>query len=192
LIRIPDTFNSKCLIRGLSLEDSKVRILQKWDGTRIDGETIAHEFMIWLTKQENNLYKSSSPNKPNLIKTNRKRYLGTGKSPHQDKPNSRIEWVERLLQTPLVDQRKYCLWRIIGPYLLNVKHYSEAETAKTMENWLDFCNNLRKLDFEPKIKIYGIIKGNKGFKPISYTKFKDENRTLWLFLQKHDLKNISK
>ena len=84
------------------------------------------------------------------------------------------------------------MWRIIGPYLLNVKHISEAETAKTMEKWLDMCSNLKKLDFEPKIKIYGIIKGNKGFKPISYTKLKDENRELCLFLQKKNLENISK
>jgi NhaP-type Na+/H+ and K+/H+ antiporter len=61
-----------------------------------------------------------------------------------------------------------------------------------MEKWLDLCNNLKKLDFEPKIKIYSIIKGNKGFKPISYTKLKDENRELCLFLQKKNLENISK
>ena len=56
----------------------------------------------------------------------------------------------------------------------------------------DLCNNLKKLDFEPKIKIYSIIKENKGFKPISYTKLKDENRELCLFLQKKNLENISK
>ncbi len=50
LVRIPDTINSKCLNRGLSLEESKVRIIQKWNGKRIDGGAITHEFMIWLTK----------------------------------------------------------------------------------------------------------------------------------------------
>jgi hypothetical protein len=191
LIRIPDTINSKCLNRGLSFEESKVRILQKWDGRRIDGEAITHDFMIWLTKQENNLNKSSS-NRPDYIKKSRIKYHDTKKSPNQNKSSSRIDWIERLLQTPIEDQRKYCMWRIIGPYLLNVKHISEAETAKTMKIWLDLCNNIKKLDFEPKIKIYGIIKGNKGFKPISYTKLKDENETLWLFLQKKkNLENIS-
>ena len=191
LIRIPDTFNSKCLNRGLSLEDSKVRILQKWNGKRMDGEAITHEFMIWLTKQEINHIKSSS-NKPHSLKKNKSKYLGSGESHRQNKSSSRIEWIEHLLQIPIEDQRKYCLWRIIGPYLLNVKHISEVETAKTMEKWLDLCSNLKKLDFEPKIKIYGIIKGNKGFKPISYAKLKDENRELCLFLQKKNLENISK
>jgi len=191
LIRIPDTFNSKCLNRGLSLEDSKVRILQKWDGKRIDGDAITHEFLIWLIRQEINLNNSSS-NRSNPTKKNRTRYLGTGESHHQDKSSFRIEWIERLLQIPIEDQRKYCLWRIIGPYLLNVKHISEAETAKTMEKWLYQCSHLKKLDFEPRTKIYGIIKGNKGFKPISYSKLKDENKELYLFLQKKNLENIPK
>ena len=190
LVRIPDTFNSKCLSRGLSLEESKIRILQKWNGKRINGEAITHEFMTWLTKQEIS-FKSYS-NRLNSPKKNKTKYLGSGESHHQNKSSSRIEWIERLLQIPIEDQRKYCLWRIIGPYLLNVKHISEPETAKTMEKWLDLCNNLKKLDFEPKIKIYSIIKGNKGFKPISYTKLKDENRELCLFLQKKNFENISK
>jgi hypothetical protein len=190
LVRIPDTINSKCLSRGLSLEESKIRILQKWNGKRINGEAITHEFMTWLTKQEIS-FKSYS-NRLNSPKKNKTKYLGSGESHHQNKSSSRIEWIERLLQIPIEDQRKYCLWRIIGPYLLNVKHISEPETAKTMEKWLDLCNNLKKLDFEPKIKIYSIIKGNKGFKPISYTKLKDENRELCLFLQKKNLENISK
>jgi hypothetical protein len=61
-----------------------------------------------------------------------------------------------------------------------------------MEKWLTLCSNLKKLDFEPKIKIYSIIKGNRGFKPISYVKLKEENRELSLFLQKKNLENFSK
>ena len=68
--------------------------------------------------------------------------------------------------------------------VLNVKHISESESAKTMEKWLELCNNLKKLDFIPKSKIYRIIESDKGFKPISYTKLKDENAELCLILQK--------
>jgi hypothetical protein len=53
-----------------------------------------------------------------------------------------------------------------------------------MENWLGNCDRVRKLDFEPRLKIYSIIKGNKGFKPISYSKLKEENRDLYLLLEK--------
>ena len=35
-----------------------------------------------------------------------------------------IDWIERLLQTPLPEHRKYCIWRILAPYFINVKHLS--------------------------------------------------------------------
>ena len=61
-----------------------------------------------------------------------------------------------------------------------------------MEKCLELCNNLKKLDFIPNSKIYSIIKSNKGFKPISYTKLKDENAELCLILQKKNLGKLSK
>lgn len=187
LIRIPETYNSKCLSRGMTLEKSKVKILQEWDGKRIDVGFITHEFRMWLTEQEINSNKLSSNKLLNPIKKSKTKYhsrSGDRDSYHQNRNNSRIEWIERLLQTPIVDQRKYCLWRIIGPYLLNVKHMTESESAKTMEKWLELCNSLKELDFMSKSKIHSIIKSNKGFKPISYTKLKDENAELCLILQK--------
>jgi hypothetical protein len=84
------------------------------------------------------------------------------------------------------------LWCIVGPYLLNVKRISDSESAKTMEKWLELCNNLKKLDFNPKSKIYSIIKSNRGFKPISYTKLKDENAKLFLILQKKEFRKSFK
>lgn len=90
-----------------------------------------------LTLQEINFKKISSNKSPSSLKKNKAKYHGSGGSYHQNQSSSRIEWIERLLQTPIEDQRKYCLWQIIGPYLLNVKHISASEAAKTMEKWLD-------------------------------------------------------
>ena len=61
-----------------------------------------------------------------------------------------------------------------------------------MEKWLELWNNIKKLDFIPKSKIYSIIKSNKGFKPISYTKLKDENTEICLILLKKNLEKLSK
>ncbi len=55
LIRIPGTFNSKCLNKRLGLEQSKVTVVQKWNGKRVNAENMIHEFRIWLTQQEINL-----------------------------------------------------------------------------------------------------------------------------------------
>ncbi|WP_222424842.1 hypothetical protein [Candidatus Nitrosocosmicus arcticus] len=49
-----------------------------------------------------------------------------------------------------------------------------------MKNRLDKYNNLRKEDFESRLKIYSITKGNKGFKLISCSKLKEENRDVYL------------
>jgi hypothetical protein len=178
LIRIPETFNSKCLSKGLSEEESKVKLLQKWDGKRIDVESLTHEFRIWLTQQEINLTKDKSKKK--TIK--KPQYQTSSNRNNQSGNISQIDWIEKLLQTPIEDYRKDCLWRIIGPYLLNVKNLSELQSSKVMEDWLEKCSKLRKLDFEPRIKIYSIIKGNKGYKPISFAKLKDENKNLYTIL----------
>ena len=41
------------------------------------------------------------------------------------------------------DQRNYCLWAILVPYLLNVKHLSQEDTSNILNEWLDKCNKLR-------------------------------------------------
>jgi hypothetical protein len=35
-----------------------------------------------------------------------------------------IPWIEKLLQTPIQDYRKFSGWRILSPYLMNVKRLS--------------------------------------------------------------------
>jgi hypothetical protein len=171
------------LKKGLSREESKVKILQEWNGKRIDIEPLVHEFRIWLTQQEINL--SRDKTKKSSIRIQQYQYSSNKKN--ESRKVSRIDWIEKLLQTPIEDYRKDCLWRIIGPYLLNVKNLSELEAAKVMEEWLDKCSGVRRLDFEPKTKIYSIIKGNKDFKPISYLKLKEEYNQIYLLLQNNNL-----
>jgi hypothetical protein len=162
------------LKKGLSKEESKVKVLQKWNGKRTYVESLVHEFRIWLAQQEINLRTDNKRKSP--IRKQRSQYSTNRRN--QSGTISKIEWIEKLLQTPIEDDRKYCLWRIIGPYLLNVKNLSELQASKMMGDWLDKCNKVRRLDFEPRLKIYSIIKGNKGYKPISYSKLKEENKDL--------------
>lgn len=183
LIRIPETYNTKCLNKGLTKEESKVKILQNWNGMRIDAEPLVHEFRIWLTQQEIHLTRGNT--KKSTIRKIPRQYFTNTKN--QNNNSKRIEWIEQLLKTPVKDYRKECLWRIIAPYLLNVRNLSELQASKIMEQWLDKCNGVRKLDFEPKIKIHSIIKGNKGYKPISYLKLKEEFTEVYHLLQNNSL-----
>jgi hypothetical protein len=52
LVRIPDTYNMNSLNKGTtSLEKSRVKILQEWDGNMIDITPLILEFKEWLTPQ---------------------------------------------------------------------------------------------------------------------------------------------
>jgi hypothetical protein len=173
LLRFPGTHNSKCLNRGLSKEGSEVKIIQEWNGKRLPIQLLLKDFRRWIVQEEINENK----------KKNKRSNLKDDLSSKFNKKGDRIEWIEKLLQTPIEDRRNYCLWAILVPYLLIVKLLSEEDTFTILKEWLQKCNDLKKLSFEPKSKIYSIIKGNKGYKPISFSKLKEENKELFLILE---------
>ncbi len=51
MVRIPDTYNIDSLHKGLSLEKSRVKIIQEWDGSIIDTKPLIPEFKVWLNQQ---------------------------------------------------------------------------------------------------------------------------------------------
>ncbi|MFZ0327418.1 MAG: hypothetical protein WBP64_12780 [Nitrososphaeraceae archaeon] len=54
-----------------------------------------------------------------------------------------IWWIEKQLQTPLVDYKKFVVRRIVAPYLINVRKCSADEASNIIRDWLDRCRNLR-------------------------------------------------
>jgi len=49
-----------------------------------------------------------------------------------------------------------------------------------MKEWLDKCDKMEELSFNPKIKIRDGLRGAaKGYYPISMEKLKEENRQLY-------------
>jgi hypothetical protein len=75
---------------------------------------------------------------------------------------------------------KIIIWRILSPYLLNVKKLPREEAYSVIKDWLDKCNELEKLNFNSKTKIKDGLKGaTKGYLPISMEKLKEENRQLY-------------
>ena len=93
-----------------------------------------------------------------------------------------ISRIEKLLQTPLDDYRKFVVWRILSPYLINTRKYSTDESYEVIKNWHDKCSQLRSLDFNPN---YYMIKRNTKsamklrYLPISLEKLKTENAYLY-------------
>jgi Primase X len=168
LIRIPGSLNSKCVNKG---EDAEVKIIQKWDGIRPPIQPMLTPFKTWLTQKRIDELKKTE-------KKNTKFQMTVSKN--QERTNT-IKWIEKgILEHPLSDHRKYIIWRILSPYLLNVKKLPKEEAYSVMKEWLDKCDKLDRLNFNPKIKIKDGLRGaSKGYFPISMEKLKEENRQLY-------------
>jgi Primase X len=167
LVRIPGSLNSKCVNRG---EGAEVKIMQKWDSVRPLIQPMLRDFRRWLIQKR--------IDDTEELKKQEKFQMTVSKS---QQPKNIIKWIEKgILDHPLSDHRKYIIWRILSPYLLNVKKLPKEEAYSLMKEWLDKCNKLEKLSFNPKIKIKDGLRGaSKGYYPISMEKLKEENRQLY-------------
>lgn len=162
MLRIPGTYNSN--------NNAQVRIIKKWDYSRPDISLLIGSFCASLKDQKIKEGKCTNPQKQEA----------------SVKGNNNIVWIEKLLQTAIQDHRKYCIWRILGPYLLNVKGLPYEHAFNIIREWLDRCGQQkRRLDFYPKPKIKEGLKGaaKKGYFPISFEKLKTENNKFYNLLQ---------
>lgn len=168
LIRVPNTYNSKCLANGLSLEESKVKLIQKWNGIFPPIQCLTREFWKWLIQEE-------IDSRIRLISAAKKQpnYKQTG--------NYTIKWIEDLLQKGIPDGRKETLRLIVGPYLIKRKSYEES--VFILEKWLDKCNKVKPLDreFNPKQRISSSLKNTKGFLRLDNLKLR--NPSLYNMIQ---------
>jgi hypothetical protein len=168
MVRIPGSHNSKCSI------DSEVKIIQKCNGRRPNIRLLLGSFYTWLVDKRIKELEDQRKRQNNLSD----QYKSEGRS---------IQWIEQLLQTPIQDHRKFTVWRILAPYLLNVKKLSNEDASGIISKWLDKCDKLHRLNFYPKSKIKeGLSGAAKGYYPISFENLRQDNTRLYDFLLKDD------
>jgi hypothetical protein len=162
LVRIPGTVNSKC--------KEEVKVIQKWDGYRPPINYLLRDFRRWLINERV---------EQRLLSKEKRRKVGPDEK-HQYNKNTTILWIEKLLQTPIDDYRKFAVWRILAPYLINIKKYSDEDAFDTIKNWLNRCNSTRQLDFNPNYVVkYNVNSAKRaGYRPISLEKLKIEYKSL--------------
>jgi hypothetical protein len=177
MLRIPGSFNSK--------NNVQVGVVQKWDGTsKVQLNLLYSRFLAYLIDNNNNyqkLTKHRSKAHASLSKNSNPSQLSVLQRFYQRRnKNKFIPWIERLLKTPMPDHRKYCIWRILAPYLINVKHLTFEEAFDIIEKWLYKCNDLEELDFDTEMKVNYCLNGavNKGYLPISLYNPNKEPKTL--------------
>lgn len=165
LLRIPGTINSKC--------NQEVKIVQRWNGIRLPINYLLRDFRTWLVSEKIN---EKVENKRS--RNYRKSYSNTC---HCYNGTDTIQWIEKLLQTPLADHRKYAIWRVLIPYLYNIKNLPDDAVVNILQNWLSKCNDMRTLDFNMHYLIKQNTRNSRKcrYLPISFHKLKSENQGLY-------------
>ncbi|MDR4491186.1 MAG: hypothetical protein R2685_09850 [Candidatus Nitrosocosmicus sp.] len=184
LIRIPETFNSKCLYRGYNKEESKVKIIQEWNGHRLPIQLLTKGFRRWLLQLEVDQYRFMLKymNNHNHIKTTNYIHLKNDRT-GLNQVNKKIRWIENLLSTPVSDNRKFCIWRIFLPYLLNIRKLTVDETVLILKKWLNKCSQLKKLDFNPLQKIHECIRYVRNYLPPSKYRLRLINHEIYKIVE---------
>ena len=112
MIRIPGSHNFKLVQKknngGVADPSTEVKIIQRWDGIRPKFNPLLYHFNIWLADKKIKEIGESSK---------RSKY-----HPQNATSKKEIKWIEILLQTPIDDYRKNAIWRILAPYLINIKN----------------------------------------------------------------------
>ena len=169
LIRIPGTLNSK--------NAEQVRIIQQWDGKTPNIRWIASDFFDYLVDKRIKKIKERKKREKSRSKYNLSSHY------HNDLSIRRIEWIEKLLQIPLEDYRKDCIWRILCPYLTNVKKLPEEEIIVILEKWLEKCDHTRKTDFNHRLVIKKNLRYVKSYLPPSRDRIKEDLPKLYSILK---------
>jgi hypothetical protein len=180
LIRIPGTFNSKCLQRDHDRENSKVKIIRKWNGQRLPIQLLTKGFRRWLMQLEVDQYRCMLNHWSNQghIKTINHIYF-ENRDTGLKQESKKIWWIEKLLSIPISDHRKFCLWRIFLPYLLNIRKLTVDETVLILKEWLDKCGLTNELDFNSVQKIHEYIRYVRNYLPPSKYRLRSINTEVY-------------
>jgi hypothetical protein len=154
MLRIPGSFNSK--------NNAQVTIVQSWDGRRKpEINYLLSDFCVYLVDQK------------------AKELIAQQRRPNTTFAQVRsgsytIQWIERILQTPISDGRKYSIWRILVPYLMNRRHLLDEQCTTITFDWLYKCGELSRLGFNAKYRIKDSIKHVGTYGPVHPNKMKQE------------------
>ncbi len=102
--------------------------MQRWDRIRPPVNYLLRDSRIWLVSKYIN-EKGENKGSRNYRKSYSNtclRYTGA----------NTIQWIEKLIQTPLADHRKYAIWRVLISYLYNIKNLLVDDIVNIIENWL--------------------------------------------------------
>ena len=144
LLRVPYTFNSKCLNED---KDPEVKIIQEFDRSKPLPKiyNLLTDFMTYLS----DIKLKENWNKVKQVKSmNNDLYISAAKS------NS-IPYVEKLITIPIEDYRKNAIALILAPYFVNILNLSDEDSFNRIKLWVLKCNDMKSL--KPSISDFDIL-----------------------------------
>jgi hypothetical protein len=92
-----------------------------------------------------------------------------------------IPWIELLLATPIEDYRKNAISLILIPYLINVKKLPYDDAFNIIEQWVNKCYSIKRLDSNFNYLIKYALENSikKGYLPMKFETLKQKNRALY-------------
>ena len=157
LLRVPYTFNSRCVDEGI---DAEVKIVQQWDSSKPlpDIDNLLNEFQTFLVdKKLKAEIKENKCKEPDTSCTST--YI--------------LPYAERLLNMSIPDYRKFAISLILAPYLVNIQHLSNTEAFGKIKECVLKCNKVRRL--EPSEYYFDYLIGKamesartSGIKPLKF------------------------
>jgi hypothetical protein len=176
LLRIPYTFNSKNILPSneIDREKTEVKIVQKFHNENVKSinNKLLRDYRLWLADKD--LEKKRKNN--SRIQKNNSIAIANGEI------MKKYSWIERLLQTPLPCFRRYCLYRILAPYLVNIRKLNSEKCYDVLKTWLEKCNTLSKITFNIESEIKTRLIAVKDYEPLSLYKLRTENTDLYELL----------
>jgi len=118
LLRVPHTFNSKCLYEKI---DAEVIMAHEWDNSQRlpDIDSLLIEFQTFLVDKK---LKTEIDEEQIITRSNS--ICGSSNT---------IPYVEKLLSMQIQDHRKFVISLILAPYFVNVRHLSDFESFDKMK-----------------------------------------------------------
>jgi hypothetical protein len=155
LLRIPYTLNSKCIdiTTGNYSRDPEISIIQQFESLAIPtiNNKLLREFRLYLADKDIISTKLES------IKRRRNNKFDRYSNYSSANINRRIipatyQWIEKLLETPITDHRKYTIDLVLAPFLIVIKRLSFWGSYSIIKDWIVKCNSIEIL--KPSIEYF--------------------------------------
>jgi hypothetical protein len=140
LLRIPGSKNAKCEEMKI---DSEVKIVQRWDGSRPSYKLLLGSFHAYLVGEK---IKKEEKERERKKKHHHHHYSYSTEGALSHIPQQYRYIEEKLLKTPIDDDRKLVVGIILSRYLINTKKLEYEQAHEIIWQWLDLCTKLKPLE----------------------------------------------